>query len=204
MKTIVQFAEKYLSESVVKSIFWLAGRALFYPKVLRNLLHHYSSPDKKPYFSKITDNIYLGSAPFWFHVSNLREMGITAVVNMCEEYSGPITTYKKHGIRQYRVPSIDYIHPSLDEVQLAVDFLKKELENGGNVLVHCKSGKGRSATVVLCHLLDEDEEGNIHEVYGVMKQQRRAIAKDLPHRPVVKAYLKHSDEKGHRAKKWRQ
>ena len=50
---------------------------------------------------------------------------------------------KQHTIKVSDVPSTDLLR----EMPAAVDFIKRAIDGGGNVLVHCMAGISRSTTV---------------------------------------------------------
>ena len=79
--------------------------------------------------------------------------GVGAVVNTCEEYAGPVKAYQAAGIQQLRVPTVDFTHPSLESVERAVAFMQQHVAEGKRIYVHCKAGRARSGTVVLCYLI---------------------------------------------------
>ena len=90
---------------------------------------------------------------FPFDVPAMQREGIGAVVNTCDEYQGPVAAYRQAGIEQLRIPTIDFTPPSLDNVEKGVMFMRQQVANGRNVYVHCKAGRARSGTVVLCYLI---------------------------------------------------
>lgn len=47
------------------------------------------------------------------HHNQLREAGVQAVVNCCEEYSGPVLAYERHGMSQLRIPTFGDLFPSI-------------------------------------------------------------------------------------------
>jgi len=96
----------------------------------------------------------LGAMPFAKDVPGLAAEGVKAVVNTCREYAGPVEQYKKFGIEQLRVPTIDFTPPTLEHVEEAVAFMKRHSEAGDSIYVHCKAGRARSATVAVCWLVD--------------------------------------------------
>jgi len=44
--------------------------------------------------------------------------------------------------------------PSQEILLEGVEFIKKNIVNGGVVYVHCKAGRSRSATLVGCYLME--------------------------------------------------
>jgi atypical dual specificity phosphatase len=85
-----------------------------------------------------------------------------AIVTMLEEhelkasiFSEPVLSeeWKRRGVPQLHLPAPDYHGVSLDHFQEAVAFVKQEIDNGREVTVHCKAGRGRSAAIVIAYLL---------------------------------------------------
>jgi len=96
-----------------------------------------------------TLQVYLGCAPMAIlgHPSQLHELGVRGVVNMCDEYPGPIEAYRKLGIKQLRLPTADHFEPSLQALEEATRFIEAHRKRGEKVYVHCKAGHGRGASV---------------------------------------------------------
>lgn len=102
---------------------------------------------------EVEPNLYLSAVPTPRDVQELARRGVRAVVNVCEEYGGPVARYRRAGIEQLRLPILDYAEPSADEVERALAFMRGHVEAERAVLVHCKAGRGRSATLILCWLV---------------------------------------------------
>ncbi len=75
------------------------------------------------------------------------------MINTCEEYDGPVVAYDQAGIEQLHIPTIDFTPPSLEAIETAVEFTSRFVDAGGRVYIHCKAGRGRSATVAACWLI---------------------------------------------------
>eukprot|EP00897_Mesotaenium_endlicherianum_P010152 jgi/Mesen1/9165/ME000591S08486 len=119
-----------------------AGRALFYPSLLYNV------------------NVVLGAVPFPGDVHILKGMGVNAVVTLNEPHETlvPSAMYKEYGMEHLEIPTRDYLFaPSKDDLQRAVDFIHEYEQMGQKVYVHCKAGRGRSTTVVLCYLVKHQD-----------------------------------------------
>uniref|UniRef100_A0A0G4FNM0 Uncharacterized protein n=1 Tax=Chromera velia CCMP2878 TaxID=1169474 RepID=A0A0G4FNM0_9ALVE len=78
--------------------------------------------------------------------------GLKAVVNCCVESAGPAAVYEELGIQVCSLEAMDYCNLSRLQVAKGALFMKKHIDQGNPVLVHCKAGKGRSTTVVVAYL----------------------------------------------------
>lgn len=137
----------------------------------------------------VDDALVLGARPNNTDAEQLSAIGVTGVVNTCDEYAGPGSVYEKQGIEQLHIPTIDFTHPLIDDVEAAVDFITRHANDGGRVYVHCKAGRARSATVAICWLMD------YRKMSGKAAQQlllkvRHQVNKHLLSRPVVIEFQK--------------
>ncbi|KAI1295894.1 hypothetical protein EDD11_007691 [Mortierella claussenii] len=128
-------------------------------------------------------SLILGAVPSQHLLVQLqRENRVEDIVNMCAEFRGHMETMRELGLVQCWIPTRDFHTPSLQNIWIGVKFIEKcerqwqELEDPsgrGKLYLHCKAGKGRSATVALCWL-----------VY----QYALTVDKDLYLRPEVIAF----------------
>ncbi|PWU80677.1 MAG: protein tyrosine phosphatase [Candidatus Nitrosopolaris wilkensis] len=51
----------------------------------------------------------------------------------------------------------DYGAPSLEQLDITVDYIKKQIDSEKPVMVHCAAGKGRTGTILAAYLLKEEE-----------------------------------------------
>lgn len=54
-------------------------------------------------------------------------------MNTCEEYAGPVELYKKYGIEQLHLPTIDYTPPSMAAIHSAMEFMSRHVAAGHKV-----------------------------------------------------------------------
>ena len=174
---------------------WFA-RLLFVPTLLWNMLWGRVLRVWQ-WYNRVDQHVLIGALPFASLVPQLHAEGVGAVVNMCEEYAGPTAAYERAGIRQLRVPTVDFTAPSLVDVQRAVAFMREEISAGRSVYVHCKAGRGRSATVVLCWLI-EDRGLSPVEAQQFLMDKRSQVVRHVYQRPVVQEFyaLRHGDKDG--------
>ena len=141
-------------------------------------------------FTHITPNLLLGSLPFPHDVPALHAANVTAVVNMCREYPGPVSQYSAYGIEQCWLPTVDMGAPRLEDLERAVAFISQHLQSGGgsSVLIHCKCGMSRSASVVICYLISAERMTSATALQ-LVKQKRPEVSTDLLEYPAVKKFI---------------
>ncbi|KAJ4727248.1 Dual specificity phosphatase [Melia azedarach] len=149
------------SESVVVSdakrvLVGAGARALFYPTLLYNVVRNKIQSEFR-WWDKIDEFILLGAVPFPADVPRLRDLGVSGVVTLNESYETlvPSSLYHAHNIDHLVIPTRDYLFaPSFADICKAVDFIHENAFLGKTTYVHCKAGRGRSTTVVLCYLME--------------------------------------------------
>lgn len=130
---------------------WMA-RCVYWPTLAYNYLLGRTFRVRN-WWDRVDDHVILGARPFRRDAIKLQREGVTGVVNMCEEYSGPVQEYAKLNIEQLHLPTIDFNHPCEDFVEQGADFIERHARRGGKAYVHCKAGRARSATIALWWLV---------------------------------------------------
>jgi len=106
------------------------------------------SPDRIS-FDRITDHVWQGSRIATLDdYHRLRAQGVRACVDMKEE-GADLWEFEAF----LWLPTADHEPPSALHLQMGVGFLRQCEEAGLPVFVSCLAGVGRSATLVLAHLL---------------------------------------------------
>lgn len=129
------------------------ARLLFWPTLAWNWFVS-RALGRRHWWDRVDDHVVLGALPFASDVPRLAAEGVRAAVNTCEEYAGPAAEYARAGINQLRIPTTDFNPPRLEDLERAVAYIRERAERGESVYVHCKAGRGRSVTVVLCWLVE--------------------------------------------------
>ena len=185
-------AEAGIAEQLlaVKFLRWLYARLVFYPTLWWNLFNA-RVLKRRNWWDVVDDSVIIGALPFASQVSAMKDLGVTAVVNTCEEYPGPVEQYEAAGIEQFRVPTVDFTHPTLESVEAAVSFIERQSSDGGLVYVHCKAGRARSATVVVCWLIHAHGMSPL-EAQSFLQEQRKHVNPKVFERAAVRSfYEKH-------------
>ncbi|KAL3331080.1 hypothetical protein AABB24_034734 [Solanum stoloniferum] len=176
----------------------VGARALFYPTLLYNVVRNKIQVEFR-WWDWIDEFVLLGAVPFQSDVKRLKELGVSGVVTLNEPYETlvPTSLYEAHGIRHLVLPTRDYLFsPSLTNICQAVEFIHENASNGQSTYVHCKAGRGRSTTIVLCYLV-KYKQMTPNDAYNYVKSirpmvllastQRQAV-QDFYHLMVKKSY----------------
>ena len=91
---------------------------------------------------------------------------------------------EKRGLIELHLPTPDYISPSLSDVRKAIAFIENNASRGVVTYVHCKAGKGRAPTVVVCYLMKK-HGFSPREAQDFIVKKRPQISKNLYKRQAV-------------------
>lgn len=101
--------------------------------------------------SQITANLFLGGQYNLVGLKRLKELGITAIVNMRQH---PIYVEAQYeGFKYLHLPTIDNTPPSLEDLLRGAEFVDTEIKNKGKVYIHCRQGLGRGPSMAIAYLL---------------------------------------------------
>ncbi|KAF8036407.1 hypothetical protein BT93_C2196 [Corymbia citriodora subsp. variegata] len=131
------------------------ARILFYPTLLYNVFRNKIQAEFR-WWDEIDQFLLLGAVPFPKDVPRLKQLGVGGVITLNESYETlvPSSLYHAHGIDHLVIPTRDYLFaPSFIDIGRAVDFIDRNSSRGLTTYVHCKAGRGRSTTIVLCYLV---------------------------------------------------
>lgn len=136
------------------------------------------------WWDAIDDDLVLGGLPTAREVGALFALGVRGAVNTCAEHPGPLEEYRRLGMRHLHLPTIDYTPPLLEDVERALEFVAGVVALGDKVYVHCKAGRGRSATVAMCWLMQRHRLTPA-EAQRWLRRRRPHVDRDLALRDVV-------------------
>ncbi|ERN15205.1 putative dual specificity protein phosphatase DSP8 [Amborella trichopoda] len=135
------------------------ARVLFYPTLLYNVIRN-KLQSGFHWWDEVDQYLLLGAVPFPKDVPHLKELGVQGVITLNEPYETlvPTSLYRAHGIDHLVIPTRDYLFaPSFGDIRRAVDFIQRNASCGRTTYVHCKAGRGRSTTIVLCYLVESKQ-----------------------------------------------
>ncbi|WOK98994.1 dual specificity protein phosphatase DSP8 [Canna indica] len=142
-----------------RAVVGIGGRILFYPTLVYNVMRNMLESEFH-WWDQIDEFLLLGAVPFPSDVPRLKKLGVCGVITLNEPFETlvPTSLYHAHGIEHLLIPTRDYLFaPSFGNISLAVDFIHKNATCGRMTYVHCKAGRGRSTTIVLCYLVQHKQ-----------------------------------------------
>lgn len=115
------------------------------------------------WFSVVDDNVLLGAIPLKEdHYEELcKKLGVKLILSVVEPFELETRTlmgtpvkpeqWKAGGVDQITLSTPDFWPPPFEILEKGAAIMDSYLCNGHRVYVHCKSGKGRSASVVAAY-----------------------------------------------------
>ncbi len=119
----------------------------------------------------ITDCLAVGHAPMSYaELDSVREQGISAIVNLCGEYSDLHKIEENAGFEVFYLPIPDETAPAMDEMEKGLEWLDEAIYLRKKVLIHCKHGVGRTGTFVTAYMLRRGF--NLKNAWKLLKKTR--------------------------------
>jgi protein tyrosine phosphatase (PTP) superfamily phosphohydrolase (DUF442 family) len=129
-------------------------------------------------FSKITDDLFIGTMPAFLHYDQLRALGVRLIINM--RFSRrPAADVTEAPIDLLWLPTIDSplfpmpVDKLVQGARAALDTIRR----GGKVYVHCAYGRHRSVVMGACILIAQGM--SIQGATELIKAQRAAADPDV-------------------------
>jgi len=138
-----------------RALVGVGARVLFYPTLFYNVFRNKIQAEFR-WWDEVDQYLLLGAVPFPKDVPRLKKLGVGGVITLNEPYETlvPSSLYHVHGIDHLVIPTRDYLFaPSSADIGQAVDFIHRNALCCRTTYVHCKAGRGRSTTIVLCYLV---------------------------------------------------
>ncbi|GFZ01132.1 phosphotyrosine protein phosphatases superfamily protein [Actinidia rufa] len=155
----VDVGGRIVGSDVKRVLIGAGARALFYPTLLYNVVRNKIQAEFR-WWDWVDEFVLLGAVPFPADVERLKDLGVGGVVTLNEPYETlvPTSLYQAHGINHLVLPTRDYLFaPTLGDICQAVNFIHENASCGQSTYVHCKAGRGRSTTIVLCYLVQHKQ-----------------------------------------------
>ena len=132
-----------------------------------------------PYISQITDYLYISAFPRGEHVAEIVVLGVRLVLSM--HWMRPTKMLGRPPIKLLWLPTFDNIllPMPIGTLNRGVKAALPVIEDGGAVLVHCKSGKHRSVAQATCVLIAKDYTAD--DAMQLIKEKRAVADPDAWH-----------------------
>lgn len=159
-----------------RALIGAGARLLFYPTLFYNVVRNKLQTEFR-WWDRVDEFVLLGAVPFPSDVLRLKELGVGGVVTLNEPYETlvPTSLYCAHDIDHLVIPTRDYLFaPSMTDICQAVDFIHKNASCGRTTYVHCKAGRGRSTTIVMCYLVQHQKMTPV-DAYSYLRSIRPRV-----------------------------
>lgn len=156
------------------------------------------------WFTAVDDNLLLGAIPICdLHEEALLKLNLALVVSVVQPFELQATSllgdpirpefWKKNGIDHVVFTTQDFYPPSLEVIDQGAKLLDRYLSEGRRVYIHCKSGVGRSASIVLAYFYKYRYTGlDLRAAYQKLKLRRKVVFG--PHSPQYKQLQKYAQK----------
>ncbi|XP_042484863.1 phosphatidylglycerophosphate phosphatase PTPMT2-like [Macadamia integrifolia] len=175
------------------------ARILFYPTLLYNVFRNKTEAEFR-WWDEVDQFLLLGAVPFPKDVPRLKQLGVGGVITLNEPYETlvPTSLYHAYRIDHLVIPTRDYLFaPSLTDISRATEFIHKNASCGKTTYVHCKAGRGRSTTIVLCYLVKYKHMTPAAALEYVRSRRPRVLLAPSQWKAVQEYGRHHRDVSGH-------
>ena len=106
-------------------------------------------------YCRVTPNLFVGGQPRVRGMRKLERNGIHASVNLREESDD---VARGVALRDHcHLPTPDDHAPSIHQLMEGVDFIRRVIDGGGKVYIHCGGGIGRAPTMAAAYLISKGD-----------------------------------------------
>jgi protein-tyrosine phosphatase len=135
-------------------------------------------------FSRVTPHIHVGGQFSQRGWEILQKRGVTAGVSMRGEFDTRAAGFAPP--KYLHLPTVDNHAPTQEDLQKGVEFIQAEVEQGGQVYIHCWEGVGRAPTMTAAYLVSTG--CTPAEAWGKIKQVRPFIRPTVAQLELIDLY----------------
>ena len=104
-------------------------------------------------YSNITENILISGQYDENDIFTIQKLGINCVIDMRSESLFDKSLFESIGIKYFNIPVDNYFAPELEQIDIAIEYIKSHISTDNNILIHCKEGVGRSSLIIIAYLI---------------------------------------------------
>lgn len=149
------------------------------PLILSNNIKLPTSPPTSPLSvlspNEIIKHLYLSSGNIASNKEELEKYKIKGIINVTKD----IPCYYETTIKYLRIPIDDSIQTEISKYfEDAHKFIDEHINKGESILVHCKAGISRSATIIISYLMKK-QKIKYNESIEIVRKKRKKIDPNL-------------------------
>lgn len=165
----------YLKNRLPTPVCREVARLGFYPLLPVTIV---SQLTRGGWYNEVMPGVLLGAVPIvtWLNIpyTLYTQHNVRAVVNLMDEYEGPVDEYARLGINHLRIPTVDHQDVDPKKLLAAMRFIRKHRERNEAVYIHCKAGHGRGATTAFAWMIVSGfANGNVDAIQAQIARTRR-------------------------------
>lgn len=128
--------------------------------------------DNLPAWHEVAENLYVGRRLFASDVADLKEQGITAILDVTAEFDALDWASEDADVFYLNLPVLDHEAPSEHQIHEALQWIQNQHEQNRKVLVHCALGRGRSVFMVAAYMLTRATHDGLDKVMTAIQGER--------------------------------
>lgn len=142
-------------------------------------------------YSKINDNIYIGSdlckgGVCLLHSEEFKALGVSVELNLSEEEN----ELPPKNIESYTwLPVMDGLAPSQTQLEIGTSIINSAVHKGKKVFVHCRNGHARSPSLVAGYLVRYGGM-TLDDAYKLIKEKRPEVHIEDTQKKELREFLK--------------
>ncbi|TPX38417.1 hypothetical protein SeLEV6574_g07796 [Synchytrium endobioticum] len=146
----------------------------------------------------IDNHVVLGALPSESHLPMLlNQFKVTTIINLCAETKGIASACEQHQVHHIHLPCIDFQVPSPETLELGVSELTAVANSNKVALAHCKAGRGRSASLVMCYLV-ATYQMDLMDAQKYLLSKRRQVDSHLSQSVNIRAFYENVNKNNRR------
>ena len=104
-------------------------------------------------YSNITNNIIISGEYTSNDIFVIQKLNVKCVIDMRSESIFDQSLFESIGIKYFNIPVDNFFAPELEQIDTAIEYIKSNISDENNILIHCKEGVGRSSLIIIAYLV---------------------------------------------------